>query len=167
MEEWGAPRRRALSLIELTMENGQWTILEGARVRKSSVMACAMTGPTVRNGRAVSPQGRLPSAPLLTGLPPRCIPHCGRSAPPLSKGAFWSVRSRALPEYEKRRGKPPPNAPFTTGGGTAQAVTGDCLTKAPLRKACRGLLYSSALRACRTIAEYQQHFNYKTSIVTL
>ena len=37
---------------------------------------------TVRKGRAASPQRRHPSAPLLTGLPPRCIPHRGRSAPP-------------------------------------------------------------------------------------
>ena len=37
---------------------------------------------TVRNGRAASPQERLPCAPLLTVLPPRCIPHCSRSAPP-------------------------------------------------------------------------------------
>ena len=29
--------------------------------------------PTVRNGRAALPQERLPSAPLLTGLSPRCI----------------------------------------------------------------------------------------------
>ena len=36
----------------------------------------------VRKGRAASPQERHPSAPLLTGLPPRCIPHRGRSAPP-------------------------------------------------------------------------------------
>ena len=51
---------------------------------------------TVRNGRVALPQERLPSAPLLTGLPPRCIPHCGRSAPPLSKGAFWLMRFQAF-----------------------------------------------------------------------
>ena len=34
---------------------------------------------------------------------------------------------------------PLPNSPFLKGGGTAQAVAGDCLTKAPPRKACRGI----------------------------
>ena len=37
---------------------------------------------TVRKGRAASRQAPLPCARLLTGLAPRCFPHCGRSAPP-------------------------------------------------------------------------------------
>ena len=82
---------------------------------------------TVRNGRVALPQERLPSASLLTGLPPRCIPHCGRSAPPLSKGAFWLMRFQALSEYENRWSSPPPNAPFLKGGGSARALTKDCL----------------------------------------
>ena len=41
----------------------------------------------VRNGRWASPLKRLPSTPLLTGLPPRFFRHWRRSAPPPRPGA--------------------------------------------------------------------------------
>ena len=42
---------------------------------------------TVRNGRWALPLKRLPSTPLLTGLPPRFFRHWRRSAPPPRPGA--------------------------------------------------------------------------------
>ncbi len=45
-----------------------------------------------------------------------------------AKGAFWPVRSRAPSEYEACWSSPRPNAPFLKGGGSAQALTGDCRT---------------------------------------
>ena len=41
---------------------------------------------TVRNGRWALPLKRLPSTPLLTGLPPRFFRHWRRSAPPPRQG---------------------------------------------------------------------------------
>ena len=43
---------------------------------------------TVRKGRWAWPPRRLPSTPLLTGLPPRCIRHWRRSAPPPLRRVF-------------------------------------------------------------------------------
>ena len=48
----------------------------------------------VPNGRCASPPRRLPSTPLLTGLPPRFFRHWRRSAPP------------PRPAFEKSGGKP-------------------------------------------------------------
>ena len=48
----------------------------------------------VRKGRCASPPRRLPSTPLLTGLPPRFFRHWRRSAPP------------PRPAFEKSGGKP-------------------------------------------------------------
>ena len=45
---------------------------------------------SVRNGRPALPAVRLPWPPLLTGLSPRCIQHCGRSAPPLLPASWRS-----------------------------------------------------------------------------
>ena len=42
---------------------------------------------TVRNGRWALPLKRVPSTPLLTGLPPRFFRHWRRSAPPPRPGA--------------------------------------------------------------------------------
>ncbi len=52
---------------------------------------------TVRNGRVALPQERLPSAPLLTGLPPRCIAHWARSASPLRGKGTYGGRGAPLP----------------------------------------------------------------------
>ncbi len=83
---------------------------------QSSVTAYAVTGPTVRNGRAVSPQGRLPCAPLLTGLPPRCIAQArnlrrGRRAvsPRLRAGCASASPLRGKGTYGGR-GAPLPSA---------------------------------------------------------
>ena len=105
---------------------------------------------TVRNGRVALPQERLPSAPLLTGLPPRCIAKqgtsgagdapealaCGLGAPrlrPFAKGAFWFARFRALPEYGDPLGFTTPKRPLFERGWHA----GDCRNTTLPRKACR------------------------------
>ena len=57
----------------------------------------------VRKGRCASPLKRLPSTPLLTGLPPRFFRHWRRSAPAVRKGRCASP--------PKRR----PSTPLLTG----------------------------------------------------
>ncbi len=59
-----------------------------------------------------------------------------------AKGAFWTVRARMPSEYEPRWNSPLPNAPFLKGGGSALALTGDCLIKKPHHKACRRIALS-------------------------
>jgi len=54
------------------------------------------------------------------------------------------MRSRALFEYEKRWSSPPQNAPFTKGGGSAQALAGDCHIIAA-QAADGGLPYQEAI----------------------
>ncbi len=71
------PGKRSIRLQK--KENTMWCSLSFG-IRQLPIFPANAS--TVRKGRAASPQERLPSAPLLTGLPPRCIPHCGRSAPP-------------------------------------------------------------------------------------
>ncbi len=60
----------------------------------------------VRKGRCAWPPRRLPSTPLLTGLPPRCIRHWRRSAPAVRKGrCAWPPRR--LPSTPLLTGLPP------------------------------------------------------------
>ena len=51
----------------------------------------------VPNGRCASPPRRLPSTPLLTGLPPRFFRHWRRSAPAVRKGRFVAPKKRPPP----------------------------------------------------------------------
>ena len=95
------------------------------------------TDPTVRNGRAVSPQGRLPSAPLLTGLSPRCIARWACSAPPLCQRSLLvsalscAIRIRNPLEFTT------PKRPLSERGGSAQALTEDCRIPAACKRCWR------------------------------
>ena len=60
----------------------------------------------VRKGRCASPPRRLPSTPLLTGLPPRFFRHWRRSAPAVRKGRCASPLKR-LPSTPLLTGLPP------------------------------------------------------------
>ena len=60
----------------------------------------------VRKGRWAWPPRRLPSAPLLTGLPPRFFRHWRRSAPAVRKGRCASPLKR-LPSTPLLTGLPP------------------------------------------------------------
>ena len=72
---------------------------------------------------------------------------------PFAKGAFWPVRSRAPSEYEARWSSPRPNAPFLKGGGSAQALTGDCRTPRRFGKHTLPAVYP-ALAEVRTILSH-------------
>ncbi len=54
----------------------------GSAPLRARCRALPGSGPAVRKGRCASPLKRLPSTPLLTGLPPRFFRHWRRSAPP-------------------------------------------------------------------------------------
>ena len=99
---------------------------------------------TVRNGHAALPQERLPSAPLLTGLPPRCIAQArnlrrGRravsprlragcaSAPPLCQRSLLVNALSRVVRMRKPLEFTTPKRPLLKGGGSALALTGDCL----------------------------------------
>ena len=53
----------------------------GQRPRAPLFQGASRPAAAVRKGRCASPPRRLPSTPLLTGLPPRCIRHWRRSVP--------------------------------------------------------------------------------------
>ena len=64
------------------------------------------------------------------------VSRCGRNNPqsasrtaPLPKEPFGLCAPMRHPNTKKRWSSPLPNAPFTKGGGSAQALTGDCLTQ--------------------------------------
>ena len=65
----------------------------------------------VRKGRCASPPRRLPSTPLLTGLPPRFFRHWRRSAPPPLR---WVFHQRQKGNEKTRPFVQPSYAPSTT-----------------------------------------------------
>ena len=77
----GAARRAAP--LPQTKERGPGPKAPGPLFQGASRPAAA-----VRKGRWAWPPRRLPSTPLRTGLPPRCIRHWRRSAPPPLRRVF-------------------------------------------------------------------------------
>ena len=104
---------------------------EAGRPRAPLFQGASRPAAAVRKGRWAWPPRRLPSIPLLTGLPPRCIRHWRRSAPAVRKGR-WAWPPRRLPSTSLltglpprffrhwRRSAPPPSAGFSTNAKKTQ-----------------------------------------------
>ncbi len=92
---------RAAPLACQTKERGP-----GPKARAPLFQDASRPAAAVRKGRCASPLERLPSTPLLTGLPPRCIRHWRRSAPAVRKGRCASPLER-LPSTPLLTGLPP------------------------------------------------------------
>ena len=78
----------------------------GRRPRAPLFQGASRPAAAVRKGRCAWPPRRLPSTPLRTGLPPRCIRHWRRSAPAVRKGR-WASPPRRLPSTSLLTGLPP------------------------------------------------------------
>ena len=84
----------------------------------------------VRKGRCASPLKRLPSTPLLTGLPPRCIRHWRRSAPPPLRRVFHQRQKG----NEKTRPFVQPSPATSTTRKKVVAIASRCETATPRRQ---------------------------------
>ena len=80
---WGSGAARRAAPLPQTKERGPGPKAPGPLFQGASRPAAA-----VRKGRWAWPPRRLPSTPLRTGLPPRCIRHWRRSAPPPLRRVF-------------------------------------------------------------------------------
>ena len=86
--------------------------------------------PSVRNGRAASAPRGLPSTPLLTGLPPRCIRHWRRSAPPPLRRVFHQRQKG----NENTRPFVQPSPATSTTRKKVVAIASRCETATPRRQ---------------------------------
>ena len=77
----------------------------GSAPLRARCRALPGSGPAVRKGRCASPLKRLPSTPLLTGLPPRFFRHWRRSAPAVPNGRCASPLKRLPATWPRRRRK--------------------------------------------------------------
>ncbi len=78
----------------------------GQRPRAPLFQGASRPAAAVRKGRCALPPRRLPSTPLLTGLPPRFFRHWRRSAPAVRKGRC-ALPPRRLPSAPLLTGLPP------------------------------------------------------------
>ena len=95
----------------------------------------------VRNGRWASPLKRLPSTPLLTGLPPRFFRHWRRSAPPPGQGRLPLVpRKKNSPYLVSRLLRPLLRAP--------PPILARLPRRLPSRRPCGPFFFIAGLASC-------------------
>ncbi len=85
----------------------------GRRPRAPLFQGASRPAAAVRKGRCAWPPRRLPSTPLLTGLPPRFFRHWRRSAPPPSAGFSTNAKKTQRNVSHK------PSAPLPMSGAPA------------------------------------------------